>query len=549
VPSVLDTVRDLGRLREIAGVLARHGFGELIARTDLGKLAPWRPGAGEAPSLTPAVRLRKAMEELGPTFVKLGQLVSTRPDLIPADIIEEMKRLQDDVPPLPFETMRPVIEEQLGAPLAKLYANFDEHPLASASIGQVYRARLTTDAGEIDVAVKVQRPNIAQTIERDLDLLYWLAHALERSVPEVRVYCPVKLVGEFDRAIRAELDYALEADNAERFAEDFAGVATVAFPPVYRNVSTGKVITLGYIDGKDVFDAVREGASGETIAKNAIEIIIRMIFEHGFFHADPHPGNILITGAREAPVIGLLDLGLVGHLSPRARDRLVELVIALGREDPRAISSAVYALGRPTRKVDRVAFEAEVTRLTEKYMRKRLSDIPFADVIRDVAGGALRYGIEVPPELLMVGKAIMTVEGIGRQIFPQLDLARELRPHLAQVVGMRYSPERITNDLIHLATRLSTAASEFPARAEDLLEDMRQGRVSLEVRQPSVTQAAERLGRRVFAGLGVGSLVLSAALLFVHGRTFFALLTLAVAVGWSAMHAIAMALGRNQPPR
>lgn len=549
MPSVLDTVRDLGRLREIAGVLARHGFGELVARTDLAKLAPWRPGAGDAPTLHTAERLRKVMEELGPTFVKLGQLVSTRPDLIPADIIEEMRRLQDDVPPLPFEQMRPVIEAQLGAPLSQVYASFDEQPLASASIGQVYRARLVTEHGEVDVVVKAQRPNISETIDRDIDLLYWLAHALERSIPEIQVYCPVKLVAEFDHAIRAELDYAREADNAERFAKDFADLATVVFPSVHRAASTGKVITLGYIDGKNVFDAVRQGASGERIAKNAIEIIIRMIFEHGFFHADPHPGNLLIQGTPDAPVLALLDLGLVGHLSPRARDRLIDLVIALGREDPRAIAAALFALGRPTRKVDRAAFEAEIAQLTDKYMRKRLGDIPFADVIRDVAGGALRYGIEVPPELLMVGKAIMTVEGIGRQIYPELDLARELRPHLAQVVGLRYSPERITNDLLHLATQLSTAASEFPARAEDLLEDMRQGRVRMEVRQPSLTQAGERLGRRLFAAIGIGSLVLSAAVLFVHGRVLFALMTLATAVGWGLLHSIAMALGRNQPPR
>lgn len=549
MPTVLDTVRDLGRLREIAGVLARHGFGELLARTDLGKLAPLRPGPGAAPALRTAERMRKVLEELGPTFIKLGQLVSTRPDLIPADIIEEMKRLQDDVPPLPFAEMRPVIEEALGGPVTQRFLAFEERPLASASIGQVYRARLATPEGEVDVVVKAQRPNIAATIDRDIDLLYWLAHALERSIPELRVYSPVKLVAEFDRAIRAELDYALEADNAERFARDFDGLDTVLFPRVYRASSTGKVITLGYIDGRSVFDAVRDGASGERIAKNAIEIIIRMIFEHGFFHADPHPGNILITGTSDAPVLALLDLGLVGRLSPRARDRLVDLVIAVGREDPRAIAAAIHSLGRPTKKVDRVAFEAEVARLTDKYMHRRLNDIPFAEIVRDVAGGALRYGIEVPPELLMVGKAIMTVEGIGRQIYPNLDLAEELKPHLAQIIGLRYSPERITNDLLHLATRLSTAASELPARAEDLLEDMRQGRVAIEVRQPTVTQAYERLGRRLFAGIGLGALVVSAALLFVHGRTLFALLTLATAAGWGALHSIAMALGKNQPPR
>lgn len=549
MPSVFDTVRDLGRLREIAGVLARHGFGELVQRTELGRLAPGRITAGDGSALRTAERLRKVMEELGPSFVKLGQLVSTRADLIPQDIIEEMQRLQDDVPPLPFDQMKPVIEEQLGAPLATLYSSFTEQPLASASIGQVYRARLATDDGEVDVAVKVQRPNIAATIERDIDLLYWLAQAIERSIPEARVYSPVKLVGEFDRAIRAELDYALEADNAERFTEDFAGFDTVAFPKVFRHASSRKVITLGYFDGKNVFDAVRDGADGERIAKNAIEVIVRMIFEHGFFHADPHPGNILITGTPEAPVLGLLDLGLVGHLSPRARDRLIDLMVALGREDSRAVAAALYAMGRPTRKVDRAAFEAEVARLSDKYLRRRLGEIPFAEMIRDVAGGALRFGIEVPAELLMVGKAIMTVEGIGRQIFPELDLARELKPHVAQIVGLRYSPERITNDLIHLATRLSNAATDFPARAEDLLEDMRQGRISVEVRQPSLTQAAERLGRRLFAAAVIGALVVASAVLLVHGRRFFAALTLGAAVGWGVLHTVAMALSKSRPPR
>lgn len=549
VPSVLHTVRDLGRLREIAGVLARHGFGELVQRTELGRLVPGRLAPSEPPTMRTAERIRRVLEDLGPTFVKLGQLVSTRPDVIPPDIIEELQRLQDDVPPLPFEELRTQIEEQLGAPVSEVYASFDTTPLASASIGQVYRARLAVDGREADVVVKVQRPNVATTIERDVDLLYWLAHGIERSIPEARVYGPVKLVGEFDRAIHAELDYGLEADHAERFAQNFAGLDTIAFPPVFRQASAGKVITLGYVDGRSVFAAVTKGASGERIARNAIEIMIRMIFEHGFFHADPHPGNILVTGPPEAPVLVLLDLGLVGHLSPRTRDRLIDLMIALGREDPRAIADAVYAMGRPMRRVDRAAFESEISRLTDKYLRRKLGDIPFADVFRDLAGGALRYGIEIPSELVMVGKALLTVEGIGRQIYPELDLAREIKPHLAQIVGLRYSPERITNDLIHLATRLTSTAGELPGRLDDVLEDVRQGRLRLEVRQPTLAQASDRLGRRVFAGVGVGALILASTLLFVHGHPLFAALALAAAVGWSFAHTVAMALGKDRPTK
>jgi ubiquinone biosynthesis protein len=547
MPSILHTVRDLGRLREIAGVLARHGFGELVQRTGLGSLGPWKSerSSGEARPST-AVRIREVLEELGPSFVKLGQIVSTRPDLVPQDIIDELQRLQDDVLPVPFEQMRPELEQQLGAPIADVFAEFDECPIASASIGQVYRAKLRSDHGIQDVVVKVQRPNIASTIERDIDLLYWLAHAIERSIPESSVYSPVKLVDEFQRAISAELDYTQEANNAQRFAENFADLRTVLFPAVLREASSRKAITLSYIAGVNVFDAVANGASAERIAKNAIQIVVRMIFEHGFFHADPHPGNILIAGTPDEPVIGLVDLGLVGRLSPKLRDRLIDLVVAIASEDYRAMAAALYAIGRPTKKIDRDAYEAEITRLADKYLHRKLEDIQIAELIRDLAGGAVRYGIEVPADFVMVGKALMTVEGIARQIYPGLNVAAEVRPYLTEIVGARYSPERITNDLLHLATRLGSTAADLPAVAEDVLEDLRQGRLTLEVRQPNLQQAHERLGRRVFTGLVLGSTLISASILLTAGYTLIGAVMLAAATGWGLLHSVSMALTRGR---
>jgi ubiquinone biosynthesis protein len=549
MPSILHTVRDLGRLREIAGVLARHGFGELLQRAGLDGLGPLKSekltGEGK-PRPSTAVRIRLVLEELGPSFVKLGQIVSTRPDLVPQDIIEELQRLQDDVPPVAFEAMRTELEQQLGAPIAEVFAAFDERPIASASIGQVYRASLRADDGEHDVVVKVQRPNIASTIERDIDLLYWLAHAIERSIPESGLYSPVKLVDEFQRAIRAELDYAQEADNAERFAENFADLNTVVFPKVHRQASSRKAITLSYIDGEKVLDAVAHGASAERIAKNALQIVTRMIFEHGFFHADPHPGNILITGPRAEPVIGLVDLGLVGRLSPKLRDRLIDLVVAVGREDYAAMAAALYAIGRPTKKIDRSAFESEVARMADKYLHRRLGDIQFSELIRDLAGAGVRYGIELPPDFVMVGKALMTVEGIARQIYPGLDVAAEVRPYLTEVLGARYSPERITSDLLQLATRFGATAADLPGVAEDILDDLRQGRLTLEVRQPSLQHSQERLGRRIFTGLVLGSSVISSAILLGAGHTLVGWGLLIAAGGWGFLHSIAMALGKNR---
>jgi ubiquinone biosynthesis protein len=550
MPSLLNTARDLGRLREIAGVLARHGFGELVERTGLGSLAPWKGErtSSEARTST-AVRMRRVLEELGPSFVKLGQIVSTRPDLAPPDVIEELQRLQDDVPPVAFDQMRPELEQQLGAKVAEVFMEFDETPIASASIGQVYRARLQNEAGTHDVVVKVQRPGVAGVIERDVDLLYWLAHAIERSVPEATLYSPVKLVEEFHRAIGAELDYAQEADNAKRFAENFADLDTVTFPRVYREASSRRVITLSYITGEKVLDAVAHGASGERIAKNAVAVCIRMIFEHGFFHADPHPGNILITGSADAPVLGLIDLGLVGRLGPKLRDRLVDLMLAVAREDHRAMATALYAIGRPTRKIDRAAFEAEVMRLADKYLRRTLHDIEFSELIRDMARCALEYGIEVPAEFAMVGKALMTVEGIARQIYPGLNIADEVRPYLVGVIGARYSPERITNDLVHLATRLGSTATELPALAEDIIEDLRQGRLTVEVRQTNLVQAQERLGRRIFTGAILSSSVLGASILVATNHLWFGGTMLAIAAAWGLLHQIMLALGKTRRSR
>lgn len=528
--SILDTVRDLGRLREIAGVLARHGFDELLQRTGLGALVPGKRSEDPEPKLS--VRIRQVLEELGPTFIKLGQVLSTRADLLPADVVSELKQLQDNVPPLPFEEMRGAIETELGAPIASVFSQFDETPLASASIGQVYRAQLVTDEGPVAVAVKVQRPNVGRVIARDMDLLYTFANTIERSIPESRAYRPSALVAEFDRAIRAELDYAQEADNAERFAENFAQLRTVRFPKVYRAHATKRVITLEFLDGQDVFDAVAQGASAERIAKNAVEIVVKMIFEHGFFHADPHPGNILIIGSAEQPVLGLIDLGLVGRLSPRLRDRLIDLLIAAASRDTRMIADVLYGIGRPTKKIDRAAFEADVSRLSEKYLGRKLEDVAFAELIRDLSSASLKYGIEMPSELIMVGKAMMTVEGIARQIYPEIDLVREIRPYFAQIVGYRYSPERITSDLLHVAARFANAATDFPARADDILEDLRQGRMSAVVRQPNLARATDRLGRRIANALFSAALVLGGSWLWSSAQPEEGLILILLGCVW-----------------
>lgn len=533
--SIFSTVRDLERLRQIVAVLTRHGFGEVLQRIGLGSLGPKNEDGGTA-RLSRAERIRHVLTDLGPSAVKLGQIVSTRPDLIPEDIIVELKKLQDNVPPVPFAELKQEIEEALGATIADVYESLDETPLASASIGQVHRARLKTPNGPVEVVVKIQRPHIDDIIERDIDLLYMLARAIESSVPEAKLYSPVKLVAEFERAITAELDFNLEADNAVRFARNFEGDRLVKFPDVYKDASSKRVLTIEYLPGLKIYDAVAQGYSAENIAKNAVRVIVKQIFEDGFFHADPHPGNVLIFGDKAEPTFGLIDLGLVGRLTPQMRDRVIDLMVAVAREDRRAVADALYAIGRPTKKIDREAFEAEVSTLADKYLGKKLAEIEVAALFRDLVDAAVKYEIEVPPDFLMVGKTIMTVEGVGKEIYPQLDVFEEVKPYFLKLFWQRYSPEKVSNELLRLGSRIGTAAVDLPVQLQEVLDDVRRGNLIIRTQDSSTRDAFDHLGRRVYSGFVVSSFVIGAAIVATQGKYWLAGGALAFAALWGSGH-------------
>ncbi len=533
--SIFSTVRDLERLRQIVAVLTRHGFGEVMQRIGLGALGPKNEDGGSA-RLSRGERIRHVLTDLGPSAVKLGQIVSTRPDLIPEDIIVELKKLQDNVPPVPFVELKQEIEEALGATIGDVYESFDETPLASASIGQVHRARLKTSNGPVEVVVKIQRPHIDDIIERDIDLLYMLARAIESSVPEAKLYSPVKLVAEFERAITAELDFNLEADHAIRFARNFEGDRLVKFPDVYKEASSKRVLTLEYLPGLKIYDAVAQGYSAESIAKNAVRVIVKQIFEDGFFHADPHPGNVLIFGDKAEPTFGLIDLGLVGRLTPQMRDRVIDLMVAVAREDRRAVADALYAIGRPTKKIDREAFEAEVSTLADKYLGKKLAEIEVAALFRDLVDAAIKYQIEVPPDFLMVGKTIMTVEGVGKEIYPELDVFEEVKPYFLKLFWQRYSPEKVSNELLRLGSRIGTAAADLPVQLQDVLEDMRRGNLVIRTQDAATRDAFDHLGRRLYSGLVVSSFVIGAAIVATQGKYWLAGGALAFAALWGSGH-------------
>jgi ubiquinone biosynthesis protein len=545
VISVVSAVRDLGRLREITSVLVRHGFGEVVTRIGFGRRPrrgtasdppPSGRGSDDAPEISTdelakgeeektrtstAERIRLVLQDLGPSFIKLGQIASTRPDLLPPDVIVELKKLQENVPPVPFEDVKKVIETSLGATLEQTFVSFDETPLAAASIGQVHRAVLSTPEGEQAVVVKVQRPNVGVTVQRDLELLHIMAAALERAIPETRLYSPIGLVQQFDRSITAELNFTIEGENGERFAKNFDGTPLgelARFPKVYKQASSKQVLALEFFDGLKVDKAVAAGVDGKVVAKNAVGVVIKMIFEDGFFHADPHPGNIIIMGNPDwaSPVIGLIDLGMVGRLSPELRDRTVDLMVAAVRKDSYAVADALYAIGRPTKKVDMREYRAEVALLAEKYLGKPLKEIDLSAMLRDLVQGAMKYGIEIPTDFLLVGKALMTLEGIGKQLDPDLDVFGEAQPYFIAILKKRYSPQRLGNELIRGVEQLSRAGYDVPLQAREILDDLRLGRLVVKTADPGLPLAADRLGRRVFSGVVIASMILGGALVMPH---------------------------------
>jgi ubiquinone biosynthesis protein len=536
--SIVHAARDLGRVRDISKVLARHGFGEIVARLGLGRSrrTPDDPSSETRVAGSIGTRIRNVLEDLGPSFVKLGQIASTRSDVLPADVVAELKKLLDDVPPVPALAIRQRIENALGAPLAEIYESFEDVPLAAASVAQVHRATLRTPDGVREVVVKVQRPNIAETVASDLDLLHTFAALLERAIPESRSYSPVGLVQEFDRAMQNELDFTTEKENAARFVGNFRDFPGARFPIVYGQASSKHVITLEYLDGLKIYDAVQRGFSGRDLARLAMHIVVKQIFEDGFFHADPHPGNVLVLGSQEKPEYALIDLGMVGRLGPRMRDLTVDLMVAAAREDYDAVADAMYALATPTKKIDMRAYRAEIALLAEKYLRKNLRDIALSGMIHDLIGTATRYGLEVPPDFVLVGKALITIEGVGKEIAPDFDIIAESRPLFLELLKKRYSPQRLGNELLRRMERLSGATSQLPEQLQEVLEDLRMGRLAIRTTDTDSRDASDRLGRRIFSALLASACLLAGALLLTQGHGTLGKALLVLALVGSVLH-------------
>ena len=523
-----EAFQDLNRLRQIVTIAARHGFGAYFDQTRLGEIlgsgaaeevsrtAAGAEPAGPTADRRTAQRFRQLLLDLGPTFIKLGQLLSSRPDILPSHWVDELSELQDAVPPFPISEVRAEIERGLGRPLATCFAQLEEVPLASASIAQVHRA-LTHDGQQ--VVVKVQRPRIRQRIESDLSILYQLARAVEAVIEETGVYTPTGIVEEFDRTIHEELDFGIEAENVRAMAAAGNDRPFLVIPRVFDDLSSRTVLTLEYVEGVKVSDVTADaGYDLEQVARNIIEAAFRQLFEDGLFHGDPHPGNLLVLPGNR---IALLDFGLVGRLTRPMQEALVTLIMATALRDPDTVARVLNRIGVPEDHTPITAFRADIGAILDRYLGLKLDEIRTSTLLRDLLDLAMKHKIRVPKEYAVLSKASITIEGIIRKLYPKLDILEIGLPYAKELLLSRFNPGDASGTMMKSLLKLQSLAEDVPAQLQQILIDIESGKFRVNVRSEELDRIAvnvRTLGLTSFLGLVASGLTIGG--LFVFARDF-----------------------------
>jgi ubiquinone biosynthesis protein len=510
------------RTREIAEVLARHGLAYLVGVIGLERLVPFRQGffrqAHKAPRSTPPEHVRIALEELGATFVKLGQIVSTRSDLLPPHYQAELAKLQDNVPPVPFEAVREVIAAELGRPIETVYASFDPVPLAAASIGQAHAATLTDGT---EVVVKVRRPGVVEQIEQDLEILTGFAATASRRWALADEYDVVGLTREFAETLRAEVDYIREARNAERIAANFHDEPSVHIPGVFWEATTARVLTLERVRGIKISDVEALDAAGidrHALAETASRLQLKMVFEDGFFHADPHPGNLFVEPDGR---IGLVDFGMVGILDEAMQEQLAGVFLAVTSQDTGRLADALLEVGVARGRIDRDAFERDLRGLLSRYYDEELGEIAIAPLIEQAFAIVRRHRLLLPPKLALLLKTVVMSEGLGARLYPSFRLATILEAYAERLVLRQYAPLKLARRLGQASLEAAHLGVTLPAQLRRLIGDLQRGSLEVGVRpehfEPLVRRL-ERLVNRLVLGVLAASFIIGMAILMAAYR-------------------------------
>ncbi|AKU92262.1 ABC1 kinase family protein [Vulgatibacter incomptus] len=500
-------VKDLGRLQQIVQILARHGFGWLVARIDVPGIGFFRKGEDAEVGLSPE-RVAAALRELGPTFVKLGQMLSTRGDVLPPGYAEAFQSLQDDVGPIPFEEVEEQIRATLGGSPLDLFAQFDEEPLATASIAQVHRARLPS--GE-EVAVKVQRPGVRELIFTDLSILQFLARQAQAQMPEIELLDVPGVLRELRKSIADETDFRVEAAHLERFHANFAGNDHVVIPEIFTSHSGEQVLTMEWLDGVKISHARASGCDMRLVGERYLQTAFQMLLEDGCFHGDLHPGNVLVLPGNR---LGLLDFGNVGRLTEEMRENLVTIFFAIQRRDYRTIARVYWELSIRSEHIDYTAWEGDLQALMERQVVGRsMAELQVEDFLRQLTEIAFRHRVRMTPAYTLFFKAVITTQGLAKQLIPEVDPLEEMVPYLQRMTRELYSRERLQEELFYQLTALRYTARRLPMLAGQAISDLQEGKLRLKLQAEAApadrSLREKQVNRIVLAVLFLGLVVAS----------------------------------------
>lgn len=517
------TYRHLNRYHRILRVLFKYGFDDLVDRLHIDQYLESglqminRKPREQVQRLSRPERLRMVMEELGPTFVKLGQLLSTRPDFIPSEYLTELAKLQDEVPPFSYQYVIEIFKEEMGKKPEDLFSYFDRTPLAAASIGQVHRARLTDNS---EVVVKVQRPDIENIIAVDLEILAHIAGLMEEHLEEVQGHRPTAIVHEFARSLSREIDFSIELTNIQRFDRQFTGNPDIHVPGVYPRLSSERILVLEYIDGikSNDFKLLREkGCDLKIIAERGANLVMEQIFVHGFFHSDPHPGNILVM---KDNVICFIDFGQMGRLSIKDREEFTDFVLNLVAGNERKITKGVLNLTLQHGEVNQDDLSRDLGELMDQYLYKPLGELAAGKILQDLLDLVTRHKLSLRPNLYLMLKALSTVEGVGLQLDPELELITLAGPFMQKIKTGRIKPRRLAEEIGETGSEYLSLVRELPGELRTILKQVRAGRLKLEFEHRglhSLGMALDRVSNRVAFAIVLAAQIIGSSLIVLSG--------------------------------
>jgi ubiquinone biosynthesis protein len=514
--------KELRRYGQVLAVLARYGFVDILHQMNVRFEGPrhkkiHKPQVRSIDRYTTPQRVRMALEELGPTYVKFGQTLSSRPDLLPMDFIKELSKLQDEVPPFPFHEVKAIIKEQLGHSIGDLYDDFDEKPTAAASLSQVHHARMKT--GE-EVAVKVQRPGIQETIDADFRILARLATLAERHLPELAVLEPVAFVDEFARTTRNELDFVREGRSADIFREFFEHDDTVHVPKVYWELTASRVLTLEFIHGTKIseFDRLDDlGLDRKTIAMNGANLVLKEIFEVHKFQADPHPGNLFVL---ENNVIAPVDYGMIGRVDPESVDQLSSLLTAVVDKDAASLASIILQICRAGDPMHIGAIRRELADLLERYYEVPLKQLNMKEITGDVTGFLRRYALHFPQEMGLITKSLITLENLGCGLYPEFNVFELIEPYARDLMIRKSDPVARLRELKKAAYETAMLLDELPSGMREILAKIRHDDIGVKFEHRGlerITSVLDRSSNRLSFAVVIAALIIGSSIVFQTG--------------------------------